>query len=149
MSLNVQSPNSRANADSILREQKRFQTTLGLSHVRTPITVLADDHVFWPPKYLSHLLAPFHNPSIGGVGTSKRVRPTYPPGTFTWLSFWNLMGILYLERHNFDICATNALDGGVFVLSGRTAAYRTSIFTDPGLRDIFWGNMRGSGELGQ
>jgi hypothetical protein len=29
------------------------------------------------------------------------------------------MGALYLERYNFEIRATNAMDGGVFVVSGR------------------------------
>lgn len=45
-------------------------------------------------------------------------------------SFWNMLGCLYLERHNFELAATNTIDGGVFVISGRTSAHRTSILQD-------------------
>lgn len=58
------------------------------------------------------------------------------------------MGILYLERHNFEICATNALDGGVFVLSGRTAAYRTAILKDSGFMRYFLGEYSWFGTIG-
>lgn len=49
--------------------------------------------------------------------------------------FWNTIGGLYLQCHNFELRASNAADGGVFTVSGRTSLIRTSIvnnrrFTD-------------------
>ncbi|KAK5199536.1 hypothetical protein LTR92_000076 [Exophiala xenobiotica] len=110
---------------------KRRQVAHILLHVRTAITLLVDDHVFWPsPRFLATAIAPFENPSVGAVGTNKRVRRE-DTSSFGFRSFWNVMGCLYLERHNFEIRATNSLDGGVFVISGRTCAYRTCILQSP------------------
>ncbi|EAU37664.1 conserved hypothetical protein [Aspergillus terreus NIH2624] len=109
---------------------KRLQVAHGLQFVKTKITVLLDDHVFWPSnKFLPTILAPFEDPKVGVVGTNKRVRRT--DKGFNIRSFWNMLGALYLERHNFEIRATNAIDGGVFVISGRTSAYRSAIIQDP------------------
>jgi hypothetical protein len=36
-----------------------------------------------------------------------------------------------LKRHNFEILSTSAIDQGVFVFSGRTAFYRSSLVQDP------------------
>lgn len=109
---------------------KRIQVAHGLQYVSTKITVLLDDHVFWPSaRFLPTMLAPFEDPRVGIVGTNKRVRRT--DTGFNIKSFWNMLGALYLERHNFEIRATNAMDGGVFVVSGRTSAHRSQILTDP------------------
>lgn len=110
---------------------KRQQVAHALPNIRTAITVLVDDHVFWPStNFLRTAIAPFENPAVGAVGTNKRVRRANTP--FGFASFWNVLGALYLERHNFEIRATNTVDGGVFVLSGRTCAYRTEILQDAG-----------------
>ncbi|KAK4617612.1 hypothetical protein CLAFUW4_11806 [Fulvia fulva] len=83
---------------------KRRQVAFALPHVQTEIVVLVDDHVYWPSeKFLPTILAPFEDPK----------------------------DCVYLKRHNFEIAATNAIDGGVFVLSGRTSAHRTVILQDP------------------
>lgn len=109
---------------------KRIQVAHGLQYVNTKITVLLDDHVFWPSaRFLPTILAPFEDPRVGIVGTNKRVRRT--DTGLNIKSFWNMLGALYLERHNFEIRATNAMDGGVFVVSGRTSAHRSQILTDP------------------
>ncbi len=42
-----------------------------------------------------------------------------------------MLGATYLCRHNFEIRATNSVDGGVFVVSGRTCAMRTQILKHP------------------
>jgi hypothetical protein len=42
-----------------------------------------------------------------------------------------MLGATYLMRHNFEIRATNTVDGGVFVVSARTCALRTSILRHP------------------
>ncbi|RVX70810.1 hypothetical protein B0A52_05461 [Exophiala mesophila] len=115
---------------------KRRQVAHVLGCIKTDITVLVDDHVFWPStRFLPSILAPFENPQVGGVGTNKRVvRESHGFGA---RSFWNIIGALYLERHNFEIRASNAVDGGVFVISGRSCAYRSHILQDPNFIDGF------------
>jgi hypothetical protein len=41
--------------------------------------------------------------------------------------FWNVIRTLYLKRHNFEIRATNAIDRGVFVVSGQAIVILTKI----------------------
>ena len=110
---------------AIGKANKRKQVLHALPFVKTQVTVLVDDHVFWPRQFLGHILAPFEDPRVGGVGTKKRVR-RFDRG-FSFADFWNFMGCVYLERHNFEIAATINIDGGVFCLSGRTSAIRTRI----------------------
>lgn len=97
--------------------------------MKTQITILCDDHIFWPKDFIPHVLAPFEDKTVGTVGTCKRVRRLVKG--FSFADFWNFIGALYLERHNFELAATNHMDGGVFVVSGRTAAHRTAILQDP------------------
>lgn len=49
----------------------------------------------------------------------------------------NFLACIYLERHNFEMTAQNAIDGGVFVVSGRTNAVRASIVMDRSFREGF------------
>ncbi|KAL6233337.1 hypothetical protein BDW75DRAFT_252096 [Aspergillus navahoensis] len=110
---------------------KRQQIVYGLGYVRTRITILLDEHVFWPsPRFLPTLLAPFEDPkaNVGLVGTNKRVRRSETG--FSFRSFWNMLGALYLERQNLELRSSNALDAGVFTLSGLTSAHRSNIVTD-------------------
>lgn len=104
---------------------KREQIAVAIDLVATPITILIDDHIFWKPTFLSTLLDAFEDPNVGLVATNKRVRRR--DGLTLWNRCWNMLGAIYLERHNFEIRSTNAIDGGVFVVSGRTSAIRTSI----------------------
>ncbi|KAL2074619.1 hypothetical protein VTL71DRAFT_8397 [Oculimacula yallundae] len=104
---------------------KRKQLFEAFKHVHTSIIALADDHVFWGPRYLVTALAPFEDPSIGGVGTNKRVRRL--PFQFNFANFLNFIACNYLERHNFECTASVYIDQAVFVISGRTALYRTAI----------------------
>jgi cellulose synthase/poly-beta-1,6-N-acetylglucosamine synthase-like glycosyltransferase len=104
---------------------KRRQLGKGIREVETAITVLVDDSVIWRPNFLTSLLAPFEDLSVGFVGVGKTVTRDARAG---WVaSFWNIMGALYLERANFDYLAPNGIDGGVPVVSGRTSAIRTPI----------------------
>ncbi|KAI1170095.1 putative polysaccharide synthase Cps1 [Nemania sp. FL0916] len=100
---------------------KREQILKALPNVATPITVLADDDVFWPVKFLDTLLAVFEDPKCGAGGPLQRVKRNTNPDV------WNFLGIGYLERRVFNNLATNAIDGSISTLSGRTAAYRTEI----------------------
>lgn len=118
---------------------KRLQIVAGLAHVSTHIVVCADDTAEWTPRWLTEALAAFNNPKVGLVGTRKWVKdlpqPTTKPADGvlynTWLRwytrFWNNMGGLYLIRHNFEIQSTNAADGGVFCVSGRSCLMRAEI----------------------
>lgn len=114
---------------------KRKQMIAGVKATKTKITVFCDDHVFWPKGFLQSVLAPFEDPDMGGVGTHKLVQRA-PYKSFTqYLS--NFFGCIYLDRHNAEILATNRLDGGVFIISSRTAAYRTDILKDPSFQEGF------------
>jgi cellulose synthase/poly-beta-1,6-N-acetylglucosamine synthase-like glycosyltransferase len=110
---------------AITESNKRAQFLRSVSAVQTQIVAYADDHVFWPPTFLKSALAPFEDQRVGLVGTVKKVRRDRSGGL--WKSFMNYIACLYLERHNFECTASYNLDGGVFVISGRTALTRTSI----------------------
>jgi cellulose synthase/poly-beta-1,6-N-acetylglucosamine synthase-like glycosyltransferase len=103
---------------------KRTQLLTALEQVTTSLTVFADDDVFWPQGYLLQLTAIFENPVVGAGGTCQRVRRN-TAGAVT--DFWNILGISYLSRRVFNNISTNAVDGSISTLSGRTAAYRTAI----------------------
>lgn len=126
---------------------KRVQITRAIPRIQTAITAIVDDHVFWrSPNFLPAALAAFEDPKVGAVGTNKRAIRT--EHGFTAASFWNMLGALYLERQNFDVRATNAIDGGLFVNSGRTYAHRTRIlqseqFLTDFLNDRFFFNLFG------
>ncbi|OJD35818.1 polysaccharide synthase [Diplodia corticola] len=130
---------------SVAAPSKREQIKRAVAEIQTAITVLCDDTVFWPPTFLAHALAPFEDEHVGIVGTCKRVRRTMYKAGFGLASFWNLCGVMRLERTNFDLAATNAVDGGVSCVSGRTCAVRTRILRDEAFlraytaEYIFWG----------
>jgi len=110
---------------------KRVQMVAGIKQVQTPVTVFSDDDVVCPPNYFSYLLAPFNDPRVGAAGTKQRVKRDPRP------SVWNMLGIAYLERRNFNTITTNYIDGSVSTLSGRTAAYRTEILKRDNFFDFF------------
>ena len=111
---------------------KRHQILRALPCVKTKLTVLADDDVFWPDKmYLNRLFAVFDDPSVGAGGTRQRVVRNARPDIV------NMLGINYLERRVWNNCATNSIDGSISTLSGRTAAYRTQILKHPEFYDYF------------
>lgn len=121
---------------------KRSQVVAGVAHVDTAIVASADDTAEWSPNWLREALAAFNNPKVGLVGTRKWVKhlptPTTNPANGilynTWLRwyarFWNNMGGIYLIRHNFEIQSTNAADGGIFCVSGRSSLIRKEILSD-------------------
>ncbi|KAI9147218.1 Type 2 glycosyltransferase [Paramyrothecium foliicola] len=122
---------------SIAKPSKRRQIAHAIPHINTYITVLADDHVFWPSlNFIPSVLAPFEDDAVGVVATKKRVIRT-TPGSWSWKSLVNFIACNYLERHNSELRASNAIDGGVFVVSGRTAVYRTEFLADQALLDDF------------
>jgi hypothetical protein len=114
---------------------KRTQVVDVFKKVFTKITVMADDTAIFGPNFLKATLPAFQSDKVGFVGTRKWVKRqrTYDPAETPGLlkryidGFWNTMGGLYLIRHNFEIRATNAADGGVFCVSGRMSLIRTKI----------------------
>jgi cellulose synthase/poly-beta-1,6-N-acetylglucosamine synthase-like glycosyltransferase len=116
--------------------------------VETSIIVMVDDTAIWNPNFLDAALPFFSSEKIGFVGCPewvKRLRAPRDPALnlFAGLwdqyvrGFWNCMGGLYLVLHNFEICATNAADGGVFCVSGRSSLIRTSIAKNASFTDTF------------
>jgi cellulose synthase/poly-beta-1,6-N-acetylglucosamine synthase-like glycosyltransferase len=130
---------------SIPEPNKRTQFLSPVPAVRTPIIAYADDHVFWPPTFLRSALAPFEDQLVGLVGTVKKVRRDRSGGF--WKSVMNYIACLYLERHNFEITASYNLDGGMHIISGRTALVRTCIIDNVHFRRAFlnetwlWGTV--------
>lgn len=116
---------------------KRRQLMAGIARAKTDIIVFADDHVFWPSTFLSSILIPFEDPLVGHVGTVKRVRRSAKHAWHSAEDVLNYIASLYLERHNYECTASRAMDGGVFVISGRTACVRRSIFLDPAFQSAF------------
>jgi hypothetical protein len=105
---------------------KRTQMSVAIPHVETSLIAFADDDVFWStPEYLRYLATPFEDSRVGAAGTRQRTRRYDPPNV------WNFLGISYLERRVFNNITTNAIDGSLSTLSGRTAMFRTEILKDP------------------
>ncbi|UPK94716.1 hypothetical protein LCI18_005651 [Fusarium solani-melongenae] len=131
---------------------KRRQVAHAVPKIKTAVTVLADDHVFWPDQFLPSVLAPLNDGSVGMVATKKRVRRT-TPGNWGWSSLVNFIACNYLQRHNWELRASSGIDGGLFVISGRTAVYRTEFLqdTNPNLMEqlcsekFFLGLLGGTG----
>ncbi|KAH6884510.1 glycosyltransferase like family 2-domain-containing protein [Thelonectria olida] len=145
---------TRISVSAVSKPSKRRQVAHAMPQVKTHITILADDHVFWLSKdFLTSVLAPFENVHVGIVATPKRVVRT-TPGKHGWSSIVNFIACNYLQRHNWELRASNAIDGGVFVVSGRTAAYRTQFLADEELlarysnEKFFMGLLGGDQGLG-
>ena len=137
---------------NIVESNKRKQTDTAIGMVDTDITIMVDDTAVWHPKFLEATLPAFNDPKVGLVGTRKRVqyiRPSHIEDAHNgksrirfWLSwyrsgFWNTVGAQYLDRHSYEIRASNAGDGAVFAISGRTLAILTAIAKDLKFRAEF------------
>ena len=118
---------------------KRNQLLKALPLVNTKIIAFADDDVFYPDNYLQHLIAIFENPKVGAGGTCQRTRRSAGSSWYP-TNFWNILGISYLERRVFNNLMTNAVDGSISTLSGRTSAWRTDILKCKDFYDYFLGN---------
>ncbi|KAF5026909.1 hypothetical protein F66182_939 [Fusarium sp. NRRL 66182] len=134
--LSSNSPHTEISVSALSEPSKRRQITHAMPNVTTPMTIFADDHVFWPDNFIPSVLAPFENEHVGVVATKKRVRRT-TPGVWSWLSIVNFIACNYLQRHNWELRSSSAIDGGVFVISGRTAVYRTDFLRDSNLLERF------------
>jgi hypothetical protein len=126
---------------------KRLQIATGLGYVNTKITVLLDEHAIWPSaRFLPALLAPFANPRVGIVGTTKRARRG--PEGFNWTSFLNMLGAIEVDRESRDIESTCAIDGGVSAVSSLTSAHRSEIPSNPAFLSVYTWEYLGWGMFG-
>ncbi|KAF7874821.1 hypothetical protein EAF04_001995 [Stromatinia cepivora] len=118
-------PGRKIEVASIHQPNKRAQCVHSSLMVQTNLIAYADDHVIWPHTFLQSALAEFEDPRVGIVGTCKRV--IRDPGNNWSDSLRNFFACIYIERHNYEMTATYNLDGGVWVISGRTQIIRTDI----------------------
>ncbi|OJD26698.1 hypothetical protein ACJ73_01906 [Blastomyces percursus] len=132
---------------TVHKPNKREQMAAGIREVATKITVFADDDdVMWTDSLLQWILSPFEKTTrTGAVGTCQRVQRN--PVQSISQSVFRFLGALYIERRNFDCAATVHIDGGVPCISGRTAAYRTSILQDQNFIQGFCNETWGGNEL--
>lgn len=146
---NASNPRAETTMDVIKASEanKRKQLATAIEKFDTEITVWVDNHVFWLSEhFLPTAIVPFEDDNVGSVGTNKRVRRE-DKGTVL-KNLWNFLGCLYLERHNFEITATTQVDGGAFVISGRTSIHRMAIIQDPKFLHEFQNEYRFFGLVG-
>ncbi|KAF2036183.1 hypothetical protein EK21DRAFT_37116, partial [Setomelanomma holmii] len=77
---------------------RRKQTALAMPHVQTSLFITQDDHTYWPanPWFVQSIVAPFEDPSTGGVGTALVARHRQHSTSFS--GFWNFLGMTYLAQ---------------------------------------------------
>jgi cellulose synthase/poly-beta-1,6-N-acetylglucosamine synthase-like glycosyltransferase len=98
---------------------KRSALGVGIRWAAMEILVLCDSDTSWEPGLLAHVLAPFEDPKVGGVGTRQNV---YRPRT----SVWRRVADWMIDVRYLDYVRAQSRAGAVACLSGRTAAYRRS-----------------------
>jgi N-acetylglucosaminyltransferase len=124
---------------------KRQSLAIGIREARHDIVVLSDSDTLWPADLLDHLIAPFADPRVGGVGTRQRV---IDAGS----SIWRRAAQSLLDAKYTRVFPAMAVQGGVSLLSGRTAAYRRGalLAAIPGLLgETFRGRSCVSGDDGR
>jgi hyaluronan synthase len=98
---------------------KRSALGVGIRRATMEILLLCDSDTSWEPGLLTHVLAPFKDPKVGGVGTRQNA---YLPKTSVWRRVANWM----IDVRYLDYVRAQSRAGAVACLSGRTAAYRRS-----------------------
>ncbi|KAB5572232.1 hypothetical protein GE09DRAFT_1200980 [Coniochaeta sp. 2T2.1] len=106
------------------KADKRVQMAMAIRTVKTPLIVAFDDHVFPKHTCLQGIANVFQDDRVGLCSVRKR-------------RIFNLYGVAYLERHNFELRATSGMDGGVFVVSGRAMGIRTELVQRGGFDKAF------------
>jgi hyaluronan synthase len=124
---------------------KRRALAAGVDRCTTEIVVLADSDVVWEPDVLRKLMMPFSDPRIGGVGTRQNMLQTGDTPTC-----WERVADIFLDmRYADEVPATARWGRAISCLSGRTAAYRTTLlqrFREEFLNETFNGQICDSGD---
>lgn len=122
---------------SLPTPSKRHAMMAGIAECETPLVVFADSDVIWAKDVLEHLVQPFADPTIGGVGTRQNVLTTDSS------TVWERVADIFLDVRYYDeVPATSQWGRAISCLSGRTAAYRTDLvkrFRHEFLNETFWG----------
>ena len=125
---------------------KRPALALGVDHSTTELVVLVDSDVIWEPGVLQKLKMPFVDPKVGGVGSRQHM---YPSDSVK-ATLWERIADIYLDiRYSDEVPATTLIGRAVSCLSGRTAAYRTTLLQslrEPFLNETFNGRPCMSGD---
>lgn len=125
--------------------EKRYSLAAGILSAIHPIVVLSDSDTLWEPDLLEHLVMPFADPWIGGVGSRQRV-------LVAETSIWRRAADWMLDAKYLTYIPAMARRGGVSCLSGRTVAYRRDVLRDvlPDLtNETFFGRRCISGDDGR
>lgn len=134
---------------SINIASKRKQTCAALGDVETKFIASVDDTAIWPETFLSATLPAFSIDKVALAGTRKwvkRLPGPAPDSALSWwrnawnsyeFGFWNVMGGTYLIRHNFCARATDAADGAVFCIFGRTFMVLSEVVKEEAFQDAF------------
>ena len=130
---------------SVDNPAKRNSLTVGIRATTQPIVILSDSDTLWEADLLRHLLMPFADPEVGGVGTRQRVLDASS-------SVWRRAADWMLDAKYLTYIPAMSRRGGVSCLSGRTVAYRRDLLLDalPDLNgETFWGRPCVSGDDGR
>lgn len=124
---------------------KRHALSAGIRAAEHPIAVLTDSDTLWADGFLGHLLMPFADPAIGGVGCRQNV---LEPHT----SIWRRVADWMLDVRFLHYLPAMARCDAIPCISGRTAAYRRRAVL-PHLYELefetFWGRRCISGDDGR
>lgn len=127
------------------RPGKRAALSTGLRHVQTRLTCFVDDDCQWcSESYLTELIKPFDNRTIGGVGCKQIMRPSESDpsqeGGEPILCKANILEVMAdfrLSVRYIDLMATTAVDRGASCISGRTMCFLTSAISSEEFHHAF------------
>jgi cellulose synthase/poly-beta-1,6-N-acetylglucosamine synthase-like glycosyltransferase len=99
---------------------KRPALAEGIKRGKSKIVALVDSDVIWSKDIKEKILAPFRNPTIGGVAVKQNAIDPY--------HLWQkIADLLWDQRNSLDWPSQAAMGNALTCLSGRTAVYRRKI----------------------
>jgi cellulose synthase/poly-beta-1,6-N-acetylglucosamine synthase-like glycosyltransferase len=124
------------------KKGKRQALADGILEAKSPIVALVDSDTLWDINIKQKLLAPFSDPSIGGV--TPRNHPV------KCRSIWEKMTDVFWDMRNYyDLPSQTAMGSFLTCLTGRTSLYRRHLILpklDEFLNEILLGRRKESGE---
>jgi cellulose synthase/poly-beta-1,6-N-acetylglucosamine synthase-like glycosyltransferase len=121
---------------------KRPALADGILEAKNSIVALVDSDTIWDNDIKQKLLAPFSDPSIGGV--TPRNHPVKCG------SIWQKMTDVFWDMRNYyDLPSQTAMGSALTCLTGRTSLYRRQLILpklDEFLNEILLGKRKESGE---
>jgi cellulose synthase/poly-beta-1,6-N-acetylglucosamine synthase-like glycosyltransferase len=121
---------------------KRQALADGILEAKSSIVALVDSDTLWDINIKQQLLAPFSDPSIGGV--TPRNHPVKCE------SIWEKMTDVFWDMRNYyDLPSQTAMGSFLTCLTGRTSLYRRHLIVpklDKFLNEILLGKRKESGE---